>query len=244
MAKAVKNFWVISKRMRWGLTIWGWLGIVAILAVCGLIMINNIYSFLSPTKRKKTSVLVLEGYVSDYVLREAVNEFRDGNYNLVITTGTPLERGLMLAEYSNTADLAASTLTKMGLNSGYLVVVKTDEMQNDRTFNAALDLKEYLEKYHPEVKAVNLMTLGVHGLRSQLMYQEALGDSIKVGIISAPNLFYGNHDWWKTSKGFREVMNEVFAYLFTRLLFKPYTKEEVKNSIKLIDKELIKNSDY
>ncbi|MFC2102433.1 ElyC/SanA/YdcF family protein [Bacteroidota bacterium] len=226
MAKAIKNYGVISKRTRWGLTLWGWLTIIALLCIGCFVVIYHLYGFLSPTVREKTTVLVLEGYVSDYVLQEATNEFRDYSYDMLITTGTPLERGLMLAEYTNTADLAASTLRKMGLDSAFIVVVKTDESINDRTFNAALDLKEYLEHYAPEIKSINLMTQGVHGRRSQLMYQAALGDSIKVGIISVPNLYYGAHDWWKNSKGFREVMNEALAYFFTKLLFKPYTKEE------------------
>jgi len=239
MTKAIKSYGLISKRTRWGLTIWGWLAILITLFSCCVFTIYHLYNFLSPTKKEGSTVLVLEGYVSDYVLKEAINEFKEYSYKLLITTGTPLERGLMLAEYTNTADLAASTLIKMGLDSTFIVVVKTDEMQNDRTYNAAMNLKEYLEEYHPEVKAINLMTLGVHGRRSQLMYQDALGDSIKVGIISAPNLFYGAHDWWKTSKGFREVMNEAFAYIFTKLLFKPYVKEDIKNSITINKKELI-----
>lgn len=242
MKKAVKSYGVVSKRMRWGLTLWGWIALIAIAVICCFVFLYTIYDFLSPTKREKTPVLVLEGYVSDYVLREAVNEFRNNAYDLLITTGTPLERGLMLAEYTNTADLAASTLRKMGLDSASIIIVRTDAMQNDRTFNAALDLKEYLGIYHPEIKAVNLMTQGVHGRRSRLMYQDALGDSVSVGIISAPTLFYGPDDWWKTSKGFREVMNEALAYTFTKLLFRPYTKKEQTKTITLENNELHLNN--
>ena len=69
------------------------------------------------------------------------------------------------------------------------------------------------------------MTMGVHGGRSQLLFKAALGDSIGVGVISIPNFYYGQHSWRKSSKGFRETMNEAFGYFYVRFFFHPYEKE-------------------
>jgi len=103
----------------------------------------------------------------------------------------------------------------------------------DRTYNSGLEFKHWLRKNMPDVKAVNLMTMSVHGARSKVLFQAALGDSIKVGIISFPNMFYGPDDWWHSSKGFREVMNEALGYYYVKFFFRPYEKEmkkKIKNS--------------
>ena len=66
------------------------------------------------------------------------------------------------------------------------------------------------------------MTMSVHGARSRKMFQEALGDTIKVGIISVRNFYYDSHDWWKSSKGFRETMNEAIGFFYVKFFFRPY----------------------
>jgi hypothetical protein len=225
--KALKHYGLISKKTRWGLTIWGWLAIVT---ACGLILwlfMGHVYNFLAPTRREPAPVLVLEGAVPDYVLVEATKEFSAYPYQWLITTGTPLEWGHLLTPYGNTANIAAFSLKKMGFDSTRLIAVSTDEILNDRTFNSALELGEYLHKFHPEIRSVNLMSYSVHSRRSQMLFQYALGDSIRVGIIASGSFYYGSGNWWKSGKGFREVMNEVFAYIFTRFFFKPYTKETI-----------------
>jgi len=52
----------------------------------------------------------------------------------------------------------------------------------------------------------------------RFLFQAAMGDSIRVGIISLPNMFYGPFDWWHSSKGFREVMNEAFGYYYVKTI--------------------------
>lgn len=51
----------------------------------------GLHPFLSPTKRAKgANALVVEGWLPDYALYEAVKEFKTGNYRQLITTGGPL----------------------------------------------------------------------------------------------------------------------------------------------------------
>lgn len=217
-----RRFRLFSRRERWGLTIWGWLLLLFLIFFPSFLFLWNVYSILAPVHREKTDVLVLEGFVSDYLMEEAIREFKNGHYDLLITTGTPLELGSLLVAYGNTAALAAATLKKMGFDSTRLVSVATTNIQNDRTYNSALALKEWLLQHRPQTKAINLMTMSVHGARSQLLFQAAMGKSVKVGIISLKNFYYGPHNWWKNSKGFREVMNEILGYFYVRLFFQPY----------------------
>lgn len=229
MIKTKKKYLLINRRERWGLSIWGWLLLLLLVMVPGVLFLMNAYHILAPVHREKTDVLVLEGFVSDNLMKEAIREFKENHYTLLITTGPPIEIGSLLLPYKNTAILAASTLKKMGFDSTRLVAVATSNIQNDRTYNSALALKEWLIKNRPQTRAINLMTMSVHGARSQLLFQAAMGKSVKVGIISLKSSYYGPHNWWKNSKGFREVMNEIFGYFYVRLFFRPY---EISQTVK------------
>ncbi|MCK9204562.1 MAG: YdcF family protein [Bacteroidales bacterium] len=221
MEKQKRAFRLAKRKERWGLTIWGWLLLLLLFFLLVFYGFCNIYGLLSPTHREKTDILVLEGFISDYVLQEAIEEFRKNNYQLLITTGTPFEYGELLAPYKNTATVAGMSLLKLGFDSTKLVIVSTDEIRNDRTYNSAVALRHWLGKNKPGIKAINLMTMSVHGARSQLLFKAAMGDSIHVGIISLRNFYYGPHSWWKSSKGFRETMNEAIGYFYVRFFFRP-----------------------
>ena len=224
-----QDYFLVSRKQRWGLTIWGWLLLLIIIFSPTFLFFRNLNPILSPVERENTKVLALEGFISDYVLEDAIREFRQGKYSLLVTTGTPIEAGALLSEYKSTARVAAESLKKLGFDSSRLVVVETDEIMHDRTYNSGLALKYWLKKNMSGVKAVNLMTMSVHGARSKVLFQAAMGDSIKVGIISLPNMFYGPYDWWHSSKGFREVMNEAIGYYYVKLFFRPYEKEIKRN---------------
>jgi hypothetical protein len=216
------NYFFINRKERWGLSIYGW-GLIAVLILLTLYLgIRNLYSVLSPVQREQTEILVLEGFISDYILQDAIKEFKNNHYTLLIATGTPLEYGNLLAPYGNTAMVAGMSLVKMGFDSTKLIIIGTDEIRNDRTYNSAIKLKNWIKSHRPDIKAVNLMTMGVHGGRSRLLFQAALGDSIRVGIISVPNFYYGPQSWWKSSKGFRETVNEAIGYFYVRYFFRPY----------------------
>ncbi|MCX6286031.1 MAG: YdcF family protein [Bacteroidetes bacterium] len=220
-----KNYLLIDRKVRWGLTVWGWILLILILIIPACLFFRNLYSILSPVQREKTTILALEGFVSDYVLTDAIREFRQGHYSLLVTTGTPIESGGLLSVYKNTARVAAESLKKLGFDSTKLVVVETDEIMHDRTYNSGLAFKYWLRAHRPDIKAVNLMTMSVHGARSRVLFQAAMGDSIRVGIISLPNIFYGPSDWWHSSKGFREVINEAIGYYYVKIFFRSYKKE-------------------
>ena len=227
------NYLLINRKERWGLTYWGLIAVILIIVLPSFLFFRNLYPILSPVDREKTDILALEGFVSDYVLADAIREFKQGHYTLLVTTGTPIESGGLLSEYQNTARVAAESLKKMGFDSSRLVVVETDEIMHDRTYNSGLALTHWLHANRPDIKAVNLMTMSVHGARSRILFQSALGDSIRVGIISLPNMFYGPYDWWHSSKGFREVMNEAIGLYYVKLFFRPYEKElQSKKTVK------------
>ena len=222
MKSIERSFFFLNRKVRWGLTIWGWFLIIFIFLFIFFILGLNLFRFLAPVQREKSDILVLEGSVPDYVIDSAIREFKKGNYKLLITTGTPVEWGYLFSDYKNTSQIAAASLTKSGFDSSKLVVLSTPEIRNDRTYNSAKELNRWLKKNKPGVTSINLMTMGVHGGRSRMLFQYALGDSVRVGVISVKNFYYGPDDWWRSSKGFRETVNEALGYFYVRLFFRPY----------------------
>src|SRR5947199_9742185 len=84
-----RGWGMLIRKERWGLSWRCWL--VTILAVVGAgsVVIFTIYPFLAVTHRLDTNVLVVEGWIHEYAIRAAVEEFRVGSYQWVFTTGGP-----------------------------------------------------------------------------------------------------------------------------------------------------------
>ena len=61
----------------------------------------NIYSFLGVTCPIEAILLVVEGWMSDYVVKSAVTEFNQGNYQKLITAGTPIDKGSYPVSYTH-----------------------------------------------------------------------------------------------------------------------------------------------
>jgi hypothetical protein len=190
-----------------------------------IFFIRNIYYFLAPVDRVPAKVLVVEGSVNDHVLKYAIYEFRKGRYQWLVTTGTPLDYGSHLSEYKNTALVTGHSLIRMGFDSSRLIMVASQSAIHDRTFNSAVQLKLYLVMNLPQCQSMNLISQGVHARRSYLLFEKAFGNPFRVGIIAVPGGYYDGRSWWRSSKGFREVMNEVFGYFYIRFFFRPYEKE-------------------
>jgi uncharacterized SAM-binding protein YcdF (DUF218 family) len=189
------------------------------------IFVRNIYYFLTPVEPVPAKILVLEGSVNDHVLKHAIHEFYKGKYQWLMTTGTPLDYGSHLSEYKNTAFVTGQSLIQLGFDSSKLIMVASQAAVHDRTFNSAIQLKWYLDKNMHDCHSINLISQGVHARRSRILFEKAFGPSFSVGILAIPGSYYNGRNWWQSSKGFREVMNEVFGYFYVRFFFRPYETE-------------------
>jgi hypothetical protein len=183
------------------------------------IALLNIQPFLTLTEPVKAEVLVVEGWVPDYVLEKAVVEFERGHYSKLFVTGGPIEEGGMLSEYKTFADLGAAILVKMGVSSSVIEAVPAPSVRRDRTYASALALKSRLHQQSPGVTGINLVSIGVHARRSHRLFQMAFGNDVRVGIIAIENRNYSNEPWWKYSDGVRTVIDELFAYIYALTIF-------------------------
>jgi hypothetical protein len=163
----------------------------------------------------------------DYCMQIARNEFNSGNYRLLVTTGEPVIYGYYLADYKNHAQIAAATLLKMGFDSTQVIAVPGNGVEKDRTYASAIALRQWLSNSGMNVQAVNLLSLGPHARRSRLIFQKALEDQTKVGVIAAENLSYDENNWWRTSNGVRTVLAETIALIYAKFFFYPRQEKHI-----------------
>lgn len=210
---------LIQRREVWLPTLWGWILLLVFATTLLVSSINNLPSFLATNQPINAEVLVIEGWLPDYAVKEALAEFRRGSYRQIVTTGIPIERGCYLAEYKNYAELAAATLKTLGLAPEKIVPVPTPEVRKDRTHASALAFKQWLSKTNSSIKSINLLTLDVHARRSWLLFQKALAPAkVQVGIIAVQPIDYDAKHWWRYSSGVRKIINEFVAYIYAQYI--------------------------
>jgi hypothetical protein len=218
----MKPIKLANKRERWGLTGWGWLVVLILLTVWIWLTARNIVPFLSKEETIAARVMVLEGYVPDYTYDEIMRIFNEEHYELLIATGTSYDQGFYISGISSAAELIGNSLKNLGFDTTRMAIVPaTSDIYRDRTYHTATAVKTYLRKYHPDVKSINLVSVGVHSRRSLCLYKLAIGSEIEVGNIVITDRKFNAKAWYKTSFGFRVVLFETIGYLYIQWFFAP-----------------------
>jgi uncharacterized SAM-binding protein YcdF (DUF218 family) len=182
----------------------------------------RIHPFLATTHREDTKILVVEGWLESYALRAAVAEFNSGSYERIFTTGGPIVGdGGYINDYRTLASASAGELEKYGMPASRVQMVPSHVGGRDRTYQSAVALRTWLQQNKVTVHSINLLTEDAHARRSRLLFQMALGDDVKVGIISIANPDYDPAYWWRYSAGVREILGETFAYVYAKFFFYP-----------------------
>lgn len=208
---------LFCRREKWVLTTQGWLLILTFLMVLLIGTVSNIHHFLAVNSPIQADTLVIEGWLEDSNLKTALSEFRERNYQYLITSGIELPRGYYLSQYKSFAELSAATIRSIGFNSNQLIAIPAKSVQRDRTFAAAVAVKDWIEKTNAPIQAINVYSSGVHARRTWLLFQKAFGSKIQVGIIAADDPEYDDLHWWKSSAGVRKVMSEAIAYVYAKV---------------------------
>ena len=212
----------LVRKERWGLSWRGWLILLAAIIAALCLFLFRGYNFLAVTHRVNSNVLVVEGWVREYAIQAAVDEFRSGGYTRVFTTGGPIEgSGGYSNDYNTSASVGADLLVKNGLAKEFVQVVPSRVVDRDRTYAAAVALRQWFREHNMPVQSVNVVTENTHARRTRLLFREALGKNAAVGIIAIPNPDYDKGHWWRYSEGVKDVGSEAFAYVYARLFFIP-----------------------
>lgn len=199
----------------------GWITLGLSLLVFAMVVFKCLLPFLALNDPISDGLLVVEGWLPDYGLEIAAEEFKRDHYQKIYVTGGPLEYGSHLTAYKTYAQLGAATLVKLGLDSNVVEPVPAPLVRQDRTYTSALILKKWLLDHGVMPTRIHLISDGAHSRRSRLLYQKAMGDGVFIGVTSIPPKDYDQRHWWRYSAGVRNVISEALAYLYARLLFHP-----------------------
>lgn len=212
----------INRKERWGLSRRGWLICVFLGSTACCWFLFGAHSFLAISQPANTDILVVEGWVNDYAIVAASQEFRSGHYQRILTTGGPVTGlGHYINDYQTAASVGAARLRKIGIPEDSLQMVPSRVMSRDRTYASAVALREWFREHDIAAKSLNVLTENVHARRTRLLFQKALGNDVLVGIIAVPNPDYDSKHWWRYSEGVKNVFAESAAYIYARLFFYP-----------------------
>lgn len=199
----------------------GWLLIATLFLGLTLSMASGIYGFLSPQQAPHKGIMVVEGWIHDAALDEAVRIYRQGGYSEIICTGVPIETGSYIQSFGSYAEMTAARLRKLGIPDGEILVATADYAKKDRTWLAAVALREAIISHNIQETDFHLITTGPHGRRSLLLFRRALGKDRNVGITCLEDAGYDARHWYTYSQGVRKVIDETIAYLYAKLVFHP-----------------------
>jgi hypothetical protein len=228
-----KKIWGILKRKeRWSLSWRGWLLVTSVGLMAAYFAFLNIYPFLAVTHRVNTNVLVVEGSMGRYCIGRGAEEFENGSYERIFTTGGPVNGdGGYTNDYNTSASVAAEMLKKFGVPDDLVQMVPSHVIARERTYSSAVALRDWFREHNRPVHSMNVLTEDAHARRTRLLYQEAFGKSVAVGVIAVSNPDYDPKDWWRYSDGVREVIGETIAYIYARFFFYPSVSSSDKETV-------------
>ena len=206
-----------GRRLSW----LGWLFMIILIAGASFAFLVNLYPFLAPDKAPREGVMVVEGWIHDFALDDAVKMYQAGNYSKIVCTGTPIETGSYIQQYTSYPEMTAARLSKMGIPDDEIVVTVADGTKNDRTYLAAVAMREGIIAYNIDEINLHLVTVGPHGRRSRMLFQKALGKDYRIGVTCLDESSYDAEDWYKCSEGVRTVLGEFIAYTYAKFFFHP-----------------------
>ena len=165
--------------------------------------------------------MVVEGWMDDFSLNEAIKMYRNGNYSKIICTGPAIDTGNYLIQFHSYPEMTAARLFEKGFKTNEVLTVISPPVRRDRTYQAALDLKKALHREQIVETHLHLVTVGPHGRRSRLLFKKALKKEYQLGVTSLPATSYDSDHWYQCSSGVRDVVGEWIAYLYARFIFHP-----------------------
>lgn len=175
----------------------------------------EIYPFLARDAPVAAEVLVIEGWVGDDQLREAVAWAESNGVKKIYATGGPIETGSWLAAWKTHAEMAQARLEALDSAAKFeIAAAPAAKVRRDRTRESARALQATLGM---EQGAFNVASGGPHTRRSWRAFRREFGKGVEIGSVALAPAEYGAEDWWRCSEGVRSVISESVALAYDLL---------------------------
>ena len=212
---------LFRQRQIWMPTISGWLFLLLIGVATMVLLTNNLYNFLAQNAPVGARILVVEGWLTPSELEQAVQAFKNGKYERIVTTGGPVIGWPRVNSENDYAMLAADYLTHHGISRNLITAVPAPYSAQERTFLSAVMFRESVKQQGITLDTVDLYSAGPHARRSRLLFQMALGQKVRVGVLSARPSEFDPDAWWRTSTGVEQMFFQSFGFVWVKCCFWP-----------------------
>jgi uncharacterized protein len=219
-----------NKKEVYSPTLLGGIIIVGIFFLGSFILLKLTYPFLAQNTTPVSKILVVEGWLPDSGLKNAIDYYRSNSYEYMILTGVPITQWTHSSPFSNMADASKETMRRYYFRDTIYTATIPNTILRDRTYATAVALKMTFEEWDSKVGSFDLYSMGAHSRRSYLMFRKAF-PAMKIGLIADTDLSFEPKSWYKTSRGFRIVFSELISYFYSRLFFYPAESEFRKSII-------------
>ena len=212
-----KTLRLFERREIWVPTWRGWLLLLAIVLGLTVGFLAFAYQFLSVNRPVAANILAVDGWIPDYALEEAAQEFKEKGYQYLVAAGGPVPQGDTISGYGNFARVAGTVLLKLRVPKEKLIEAPAAKTYRDRTFESAKAVRAKLNELGISVRGLNVFTEGSHGRRSRMIYRKVFGKETIVGVVTFRPREYEAERWWKSSAGVEEITTGTIEWLFERL---------------------------
>lgn len=167
------------------------------------------HPFLAVTQRVNADVLVVEGWIPDYMLPPAAKEFRSGKYSILLVSGLQVDSTAVQSDALRTA----ARLEELGVSPHDILPCPAPFATWLRTSKTARAVRNKVNELGLKPSGVNVLTAGPHARETWVAYEHAFGDKMPVGIISIPKTNYPPNRWWLSRQGLIWVPKDFIAWL-------------------------------
>jgi hypothetical protein len=194
--------------------------LLGLAATASVIAWFGVYPFLALSERVPSNVFVVECWMPPEAA-EATGKaiVAMGGASLVVVACGLKDVADPYVSGRYGSELLVRAMVDSGISPGAIATCFFPSANRDRTYHAALAVRDWLRTRGTQAQALNVVTLGPHARRSRLMFQSALGPEARVGVVALDPKDYDADRWWNSSAGFRSVVGELVAYLYARFLF-------------------------
>jgi len=181
---------------------------------------NNLANYLAQQQPLHKGILVVEGWVSEQTLLQAIQSYKTNSYQQIITTGG-LIKGRRQSEYKSYADSAAAFMLKNGIKQSEITSLPAPDSAQNRTFLSAVIVRDWLIKQKNNTQTIDVFSEGVHARRTLILYKMAFANKRGIGIMTGKAEQYLLESWWQTSAGIKTVISEVVGLTWVACCFYP-----------------------
>ncbi len=191
-----------------------WLCFFAVGLALLLGFVRTVHVFLEVNVPVAANVLVVEGWVSDYTVEAAVEEFKARSYERLVTAGGPMPSGALVSGYATYAALASAAVLKIGFPNEKLIEAPTAKTYRNRSFESAKAVRARLRELGLPVRGLNVVSEGSHARRTRAVYRKVFGREAEIGVIAVPPRDYDSKRWWTSSEGVKATLMETLGWLY------------------------------